>query len=322
MSDRTWPLVTVVMPIRNEAEHLTDAVEAVLAQDYPGDVEVILAVGPSDDGTERVAEGLATDARVRVVDNPDGGTPSGLNRAIEAAKGAVVARADGHARLSPGYLRTAVELLDETGAWNVGGIQRAVGDTRMQQAVAAAMSSRFGTGDARFHYGGEPGPTDTVYLGVWPREVLQRLGGFDERLIRNQDYELNVRIRDAGGVVYFDPRLEATYRPRASLRALASQYWQYGRWKRVVLRQHPGSLRWRQAVPPAAVLANAVGLVAAPFWPWTLVVPSSYLIATVAAAIRVGRSDVGMVLRLPGVFVTMHHAWGAGFLAGPPRSGQ
>ena len=317
----TWPWLSVIMPVLNEADHLEDAVTTVLAQDYPGKLQVVLAVGPSADGTEAVAARLAAaDPRVEVVDNPAGTTPAALNRAIAAAGGEVIARVDAHAELTEGYLRRAVETLAATGAANVGGIQRAVGRTPMERAIALAMSSRLGTGDARFHYGGEPGPVDTVYLGVFRAPVLRELGGFDEELIRNQDYELNVRIRDAGEVVWFDPELEVRYRPRGSLRALASQYWQYGRWKRVTLAKHPGSLRWRQLVPPAALLANVLGIAGAVLTLWTLVAPGVYLAAVVAVSVATAHSDGSSMLRLPAAFITMHHAWAAGLILGPPRA--
>lgn len=316
-----WPRLSVVMPARNEADHLDAAVRAVLAQDYPGMLEVVVAVAPSDDDTAAVAARLAAlDGRVRVVDNPHGTAPSGLNRAIEVAGGAVIARVDAHAELTPGYLRRAVSTLQATGAGNVGGVQRAVGRTPMQRAVAAAMSSRFGTGDARFHYGGAPGPSDTVYLGVFDRAALDEVGRFDERLIRNQDYELNIRLRAAGHVVWFDPELEVVYRPRASLRALASQYGQYGRWKRVVLRQHPGSWKWRQLAPPVALVANAVGLFGAVVTPWALVIPGTYVAGVIGASAVVAEGEPALFVRLPAVFATMHLSWGAGFLAGPPRT--
>lgn len=317
----TWPSLSVVMPVREEAGSLRAAVAAVLDQRYPGEMELVLAVAPSEDATEQVARSLAdSEPRVRMVRNPAGSTPAALNRAIAAASGEVIARVDAHAELTPGYLTRAVEILEETGAANVGGIQRAVGTTPMQRAIAAAMSSRFGTGDARFHYGGAPGPIDSVYLGVFRAEVLRALGGFDEQLLRNQDYELNVRIRQRGEVVWFDPGLEVLYRPRASLRALASQYWQYGRWKRVTLRKHPGSLRWRQLAPPAAVIANVTGLLAAPATPLALAVPAAYLVGLLIVSATTGRDDPRVALRLPLVFATMHHSWGVGFLAGPPRT--
>jgi GT2 family glycosyltransferase len=149
--------------------------------------------------------------------------------------------------------------------------------------------------------------------------VLRRLGGFDESLIRNQDYELNVRIRAAGEVVWFDPTLEVIYRPRSSLRGLASQYWQYGRWKRVTVRKHPGSLRWRQALPPMVLLANGLGLLVSSLWLWTLLVPGGYLIGVVVAALATEPRAPSVSLRLLLVFPTIHHAWAAGFLAGVPR---
>ncbi|CAN5609110.1 glycosyltransferase [soil metagenome] len=315
-----WPAVSVVMPVREEAALLAGAVAAVLDQDYPGPLEVVLAVGPSGDGTSEVASGLAQlDARVRVVANPAGSTSAALNAAVEASSGTVVARVDGHAELCPGYLRKAVELLAETGADNVGGVQHAVGTTPFERAVAAAMTSRFGVGNARFHYGGAPGPTDTVYLGVFRREALDRVGGFDATLVRNQDYELNWRLRATGGTVYFSPDLRVRYRPRGTPAALARQYFEYGRWKREVLRRHPRSLRWRQLAAPLAVAANltAVALAArgrrAP-----LVVPGVYL-AGVAGATENARVDSRARAWLPLVFATMHGAWGTGFPLGPPQ---
>jgi succinoglycan biosynthesis protein ExoA len=250
-----WPHVSVVMAVRNEARHLRDAVASVLEQAYPGPLDVTVALGPSDDATGDVLAELAQDERVAAVDNPAGLTAAGLNAAIGASTGSVVVRVDGHAVIPPGYVRRAVEVLRATGADNVGGVMAAEGVTPFEQAVAAAMSSRFGTGDARFHYGGEAGPVDTVYLGVFRRSALERVGGFDETLVRTQDAELNLRIRTTGGMVWFSPELRVRYRPRGSLRALARQYFEYGRWRRVVARRHPGSLRWRQMLAPATVLA-------------------------------------------------------------------
>jgi succinoglycan biosynthesis protein ExoA len=321
--ERTWPAVSVVMPVRDEAAHLHASAGAVLSQDYPGPLELVLAIAPSSDGTERLARDLAaSDTRVRLVTNPRGGTAAGLNVAIGASTGDVIVRVDGHAEIPPGYVTRAVAVLDDTGADVVGGIQDARGDTPFGHAVAAAMTSRFGVGDAKFHYGGEPGPTDTVYLGVFRRGALDRVGGFDETLVRNQDYELNWRIRESGGVVWFDPALRVRYRPRPSMRSLARQYFEYGQWKREMLRRHPRSLRWRQLVAPAALLANGAGLVLGLALDRRLLaVPGAYLLSTVGAALTApGTIDPATrLVRLPVAFATMHHAWGAGFLAGPGR---
>lgn len=314
-----WPSVSVVIPLRDSAATLQRCLDAVLGQDYPGRLDVVLAVGPSSDTTGNIARAAAAaDARVRVVSNPSGKTPAALNAGIAASDSEVVARVDGHAVVPPGYLRRAVTTLLETAADNVGGVQAAEGETPFEKAVAAAMTSKFGVGNASFHYGGEPGPTDTVYLGVFRRAALDRVGGFDETLIRNQDYELNWRIRDTGGVVWFDPELAVRYRPRSSLRSLARQYFEYGAWKREVLRRHPRSARARQLVAPAAVLANgaavALAVVDRPRW---LAVPGVYATAAVTAAVVAGRGrGAGVTARLPLVFTAMHHAWGVGFLLG------
>ncbi|MBI02466.1 MAG: glycosyl transferase family 2 [Acidimicrobiaceae bacterium] len=313
------PNVAVVIPVRDGEATLADAVASVLAQELDGTLEVCIAVGPSNDRTREVADGLAdADRRVSVVDNPAGVTPAGLNAAIRATSAPVVARVDGHAVLPADYLARAVAVLDRTGAVNVGGVQEPHGQTPFEEAVGRAMASRFGSGDARFHYGGPEGEVDTVYLGVFQRTALEAVGLFDEVLVRNQDYELNWRLREAGGTVWFDPDLRVSYRPRGTLGALARQFFEYGQWKRVVVGRHPRSLRWRQVVPPAATLGVAVGLVAGIWWLPALVAPLGYLAAVVSASLVAGRRPATM-LRLLAVYPTLHLSWGVGFLTGPPR---
>ncbi|GAB3886530.1 glycosyltransferase family 2 protein [Microbispora bryophytorum subsp. camponoti] len=264
------------MPVLNEERHLRDAVRQVLEQDYEGPLEVVISVGPSHDRTQEVADAIAAaDRRVVVVPNPTGRTPNALNAAIAASRNPIIARVDGHAILPRDYLRTAVETLEQTGADNVGGIMAAEGITPFEQAVACAMTSRIGVGNARFHTGGEAGPADTVYLGVFRRSALDRVGGYDEHFLRAQDWEMNHRIRETGGLVWFQPRMRVTYRPRPNVRALAKQYFHYGRWRRVVSRTHQGTINLRYLAPPAAVAAMALGLVVSPFfWPG-LIIPGA-----------------------------------------------
>ena len=321
----SWPGVSIVMVVRNEARHLREAVTSALAQDYPGEVDLAVAVGPSRDGTRRVAGQLAAaDPRVRVVDNPSGRTAAGLNAAIRATSAPVVARVDGHAMLPPGYLRRAVELLPETGAVNVGGVMGAEGTTPFERTVAAAMSSPFGVGGGRFHYGGEPGPADTVYLGVFRRTAIEAVGCYDERFVRAQDWELNHRLRGAGGLVWFSPELRVTYRPRSTLRTLATQYRDYGRWRRVVMRRQPDSVRATYLVPPAAVLGLAAGVgLAATGRRIGLLAPAGYGSANLVASAVVGRRlSPEEARRLPLVFATMHLCWGWGFLTAPRGLGD
>ncbi|MBB4933950.1 glycosyltransferase involved in cell wall biosynthesis [Lipingzhangella halophila] len=319
----TWPAVSVVMPVRNEERHLAGAVRHVLAQEYPGELEAVLAVGPSGDRTREVADSLAADdPRVKVVDNPSGHTPSALNAAIGASSHPIVARIDGHAMMPADYLRVAVETLDETGADNVGGIMAAEGGSWWEKAVAAAMTSKVGVGNARFHTGGEGGPADTVYLGVFRRSALDRVDGYDEAFLRAQDWEMNHRIRQSGGVVWFQPRMRVSYRPRHNAKALAKQYFHYGRWRRVVARQHKGTLNLRYLAPPAAVLAILAGILAGVFfWP-ALIVPAGYAAGVVAASVPLGRGlSWKSHLAIPVALATMHMSWGIGFLTSPPSLG-
>jgi hypothetical protein len=340
--DDTWPAdldaeaVSVVMPVRNEALHLEESVRSVLGQDYEGGLEVVLAVGPSRDRTLYVSQRLAAaDSRVIVVPNPTGQIPCGLNAAIKASRHSIVARVDGHAVLPQGYLSAAVRALRQTGADNVGGIMAAEGVTAFQQAVAWAMTSPFGVGAAKFHTGGQPGPADSVYLGVYRRATIELVGGYDESYQRAEDWELNHRIRLAGGLIWFLPELRVSYRPRPTLRSLAAQYFGYGRWRRVVSRQHAGTINLRYLAPPAAVLAMAagtlmgiiglVGLFVGSSWIWPALaagfaVPAAYLAGVLGVTVATARLlRPSVVARLPLVLATMHICWGIGFLTSPGR---
>lgn len=315
------PSVCVIMPILDEERHLEEAVGAILAQEYAGSLEVVLALGPSTDRTGEIAQRLvARDARVRTVANPTGRTPDALNAALDASRSEIVVRVDGHGVLSPGYVATAVEVLQRTAAANVGGVMAAEGVTPFERAVAAAMTSPLGVGASRFHNGGAEGPAETVYLGVFRREWLDRVGGFDPRFVRAQDWELNHRIRQAGGLVWFTPALQVSYRPRPTVATLARQYRDYGRWRRVVARQHAGTINTRYLAPPAALVAVAVGAVAGLAFPVTFVVPVGYLAATTVGAAVVG-CDLSLRERamLAAILPTMHMSWGWGFLTSRVR---
>jgi succinoglycan biosynthesis protein ExoA len=322
-----WPSVSVIMPVLNEERHLADAVRHILAQDYPGDLELVIALGPSRDRTNDIAAGLAAaDRRVRTVPNPSGRTPSALNAAIAGSGHEIVVRVDGHGLLTPGYIHTAVRLLGETGADNVGGVMHAEGQTPFERAVAVAMTSKLGVGNAKFHTGGLPGPAETVYLGVFRRTVLDKLGGYNEAFIRAQDWELNHRLRQAGGLVYFSPALQVTYRPRPDLRTLARQYFHYGRWRRVVMRTHAGTASGRYLAPPAALLAIVAGtglgiaglLSGLPLLAIGWLVPAGYAAGVIGGAAVESRGQSRRVRALlPLVLGTMHFAWGWGFLTSP-----
>lgn len=314
------------MPVLDEEAHLAEAVQAILASSYAGPIEVVLALGPSHDGTDAIASRLAeTDPRVVTVPNPTGRTAAALNAAIAAARHDIIVRVDGHAVIPPDYIAIAVRTLEDTGADNVGGIMGAEGLTDFECAVAAAMTSWFGVGGAAFHIGGGAGEALTVYLGCFRRSALERVGGFDESMIRAQDWELNHRIRATGGLIWFTPEMRVSYRPRGSLKRLARQYHEYGRWRREVARRHPETVSLRYLAPPLALIAVAGGTALGVAGLVTgsrglllgFALPAGYVAADLVASARAARGLPASSARwLPAVFATMHGAWGAGFLRG------
>lgn len=317
LSGSPLPFVSVILPILNEENYLKDAVLSILSQDYQGRFEVVLAVGPSRDRTREIADSLhRDDERVIIVDNPSGRTAAGLNAALRASQGAIIVRVDGHAQIPQDYISNAVQTLIATGAVNVGGVMAAVGVTPFEKSVAGAMRSPLGVGASRFHTGGTPGEVDTVYLGVFRREALLAVDGFDERFTRAQDWELNFRLRSNGGIVYFDPRLHVTYRPRSSVRALAKQYFEYGRWRRVVSRRHKGTINFRYLAPPFALTAFILSLALGAIHPILFAPAAIYLIFVAGASIAIAQSFAQYIYLLA-VIPTMHFSWGAGFITSP-----
>ena len=312
------PAISVILPVLNEESHLEGAVLSVLSQDYRGPIEIILALGPSRDGTNEIASRLSSqDARVKLIDSPTGKTAAGLNLALAASVSPVVVRVDGHAQIPNNYLSLIIEILNSTGAVNVGGVMAAVGNTAFECAVAGAMRSPLGVGSSRFHTGGEAGEVDTVYLGAFRREALIAIGGFDERFTRAQDWELNFRLRENGGIIYFDPRLHVTYRPRSTVRALAKQYFEYGRWRRVVSRRHSGTINVRYLAPPLALIGFTTSVVLGSLLNPIFLAPAViYLLFVVLASLKIA-SSIREYLLLLIVIPTMHFAWGAGFISSP-----
>ena len=316
------PPVSVVIPARNAESVIASALDSIAAQDYGGPVEVIVA-----DGSDTPAMSELISRRypaVRLVSNPQRTTPNGLNAALRVATGRVVVRCDCHAVLPPQYVRRAVETLEKTGAAGVGGRQQPVGETVVMRAVGMAMTTPLGAGDARYRLGGLEGRADTCYLGVYRRDALDAVGGFDPALDRCEDSDLNWRLRKRGEIVWFDPALVVFYRPRGSLRALARQYFDYGRWKPVVLRRHPAELRARHLAAPLLVsglsssallaLAGTPGAAAAAL---ALVYVTTLILGAVTVGMR--RRDATAVL-LPVVLATIHLCWGSGFLLSIIRS--
>lgn len=316
----TAPRVTVVIPMRNEAGYIEACLESVLASDLPPDtgIEVLVLDGEStDDSPALVAEVARRDPRVRLIPNPDRLQAAAFNRGLAEARGEYLVRLDAHSTYAPDYLAESLRLLESTGAANVGGVQRAEGRSWLARAIAAAVSSPFAAGDAKYRHATTPAFTDTVYLGAWRTATLRSLGGMRADWAVNEDYEMNVRLRAAGGRVYLSPTIRSTYQVRSSLTRLTRQYFRYGFWKVRTLLEHPGSLRWRQVVAPAFVIAIAAT-------PWLVghfgAIGSAHLIAyavaSVAASAITARRAPQVFPLLPLVFLVIHLAWGTGFLAG------
>ena len=317
------PAVSVIIPVLNEERFLYQAVSAILNQDYESDFEVILALGPSKDKTNEVARDLAKDSRVKLINNPSGKTASALNEAIKNSKFDIIVRLDGHAIVDKNYLDNAVSTLMETNADNVGGLMQAEGISNFEKSVAAAMTSKFGVGNAPFHVGGTPGEVDTVYLGTFRKSALARVGYFDESFVRAQDWELNYRIRKTGGKIWFNPKLVVSYRPRPNLKALSKQYFEYGQWRKQVTKKYPETISLRYLAPPITVSGLAIGFIfillnfftKVSFFNIGWLAIFSYLAVLILGFITIkGKISLKSRLLLFLVLPTMHLSWGVGFL--------
>ena len=299
-------VISFLMPVKNEQRHLARAVQSILNQPLPGyEKQIILAVAPSKDKTKQIAKKLEKEiSELTVIENPKGGTSAGLNQAIANADGEIVIRVDAHSELSENYAMTGIEILKSTGAANVGGVMLAKGTTPFQKAVAWGYQSRFGLGGGVFHTGGKAGPADSVYLGIFDRQKLIEVGGFDESFIRGQDWELNLRLRRAGHVVWFDPRLEVTYHPRGKAIALAKQFYQTGRWRGGLTRQGLADANLRYFAPPLLVFASVFA------FPFLI-----YMLAVLLIAIF-SNNQTATKPRILLVLPIMHYTWGVGFIIG------
>ena len=312
------PAVSVIMPVLNEAEHLEAAVGSVLAQDFAGDLELLLALGPSKDDTNQIAAKLSkADPRIRLVENTAGLTTAGMNLCIKQAKADIIIRVDAHSELAPGYIKRGVELLAETGADELGGIMLARGRSAFQQAVAWAYSSRFGIGGAAYHVGGAAGEAESAYLGIFRADALARVGGYDESIIRGEDWDLAQRIKATGGLVWFSPELTVTYWPRGRFEKLIKQFWSTGVWRGDLTRRNFAAASKRYFAPPVMVAVVAAGLAVAAFGQVLGILPlAGYLAAVAALAVTAANLSLKARVALLVVLPSIHFSWGAGFWFG------
>ena len=324
------PFVSVILPIRNEADRIETVLNAVIDQTYPSDrMEILVVDGMSDDGTREVVKTLianraAAEPAIQLIDNPAKIVPTAMNLGIREAKGEVIVRIDGHAVVGKDYVEQNVDGLFANDADCVGGIVESLGDTYMGKAIAIAMSSRFGVGGATFRTikgETEPKVVDTVPFGTFRREVFERIGLFNEQFIRHQDYQFNHRLRAAGGKIVLLPYIRTEYYVRPSLKRLLKQYWQYGVWKGRLLRCYPDSLKLRHLIPPLFVMAvllfALLGLLH-PFGVWALTAAlAAYAAFIVLALADMARKGYWKYLPvMPIVLVAMQWSWGAGIWYG------
>lgn len=323
------PFVSVVLPIRNEALHIEACIENLIDQDYPLErLEILVVDGRSEDDTRtklRLLQERHPRVDLTVLDNPARAIAPALNIALQAARGQVIVRMDGHSLPARDYVSACVAALRRSGAASVGGIVEAVGATPFGAAVARATTHRLGAGDAKYRIGSEPDFVDTVPFGAFRRDIFDRIGYFDESMARNEDYELNIRIRDAGERIYLDPAIRFTYTPRGTVRGLWSQYFQYGWWRVETFRRHPRSMRPRQVIPPLFVATLLVTAFVAPWW-------QSAAYGLGALILLYGAVVLGTASRLAGhrvsafqvalAFAIVHAAWGLGFLTNLVTAGR
>ncbi len=329
--------LSVIIPCRDEARHIESLLEALAAQDLPG-FEIVVVDGASTDGTPEIVRRYARqhpELDLRLVPNPAGSIPAGVNRGVEAARGEVIARLDGHSRPAPDYLRRCVEALTRSGAQVVGGawVVRPGGEGVVARAIALAVSSPLGAGDALYRLGSarQAQDVDTVPFGCFRRGTWEAVGGYNTRLPSNEDYEFNLRVRLRGGRVRFDPAIRCEYFARPTLAALARQYARYGWWKAQMLKAYPGSLRLRQALPLLWAGGGLALAALAPFVPWArapaLALWVFYLgaLAAGAAPLALGTDLTGLRrpvrsahlwIALMATFVVIHFSWGLAGWAG------
>jgi len=295
------PTVTIAIPVLDEAEHLATCLDAIAAQTYSEIVEILVIDGGSQDQTRDIAHAHAA---VTLLENPARIQSCALNVALAHARGDIFVRVDGHCVIAEDYVERCVAALEKTGAAIVGGGMTPVASGPIQSAIAAAMSSRIGAGPAKFHHSTSPSWVDTVYLGAYRTQDARAVGGYSPDLAINEDAEFAFRMHDHGGI-WLDPAIKSTYSPRSTLPALATQFFQYGRWRAVTVRRNPRSLSPRQVVAPALV----IGLLS----PWRRMVLSAYLALIVGwSATGWGRRPAATGVVLP----AMHLPWGIGFLVG------
>ena len=314
--------VSVVVPILNEVRTIDDTLVAILGQSY-SDIEVLAVDGGSEDGTiDRLTSFAENDPRLRVLPNPRRSIPAALNIALAEARGVYLVRVDAHSEIRSDYVEQLVRHLERDGVSGVGGRKTAVGSPPSGAAIAAALGSPFGVGGSVYHYATEPTTTDHIPYGAYRVSTARELGGWDERLVANEDYEFDIRVRAAGGTLFLDPSIEVLWRCRSRVPDLARQYRRYGRGKADVAFLHPSEVRLRHAAPPVVVAGLILSAILVPVTPRLFLAASvGYVALLLAMSVPIARtlSTWRDRIRVPAVLAAMQLAWGWGIWEGLAR---
>jgi glycosyltransferase involved in cell wall biosynthesis len=319
-NNRSLPFVSIVMPMRNEENFIARCLDSIIVNDYPRDrLEILVVDGMSTDRSRDIVTKYSQrHSIIKLLDNPKKIRVTANNIGIRAAQGEIIISMDAHVLYAPDYIHRCVELLQTTGAANVGGVQRAVGNNYVTNTIALATTTPFGIGDAEFRYSHKEKWVDTVYLGAWYKKTLEHVGLFNEEWIRNGDYELNYRLRKAGGKILLSPKIKCHYFVRGSLTKLLKQYFLYGMWRVKTIVKHPDSVRWRHILPPTLILWLLLSPLLYAFgvrvW-WIPIV--SYIAYTILVSF--GISLFRGIFYSPLLILTLwviHISWGLGFYSG------
>lgn len=328
------PTVSIIVPCYNEQATIHLLLDALYRQTYPRqEIEIIIADGMSTDHTRQIVaefHQFHPDLDIRVIDNARQTIPAALNRGLEASRGQFLIRLDAHSMPYPEYVERCLSNLEKGTGDNVGGVWeiRPGGASWLARGIAVAAAHPLGVGDARYRYTDQPGAVDTVPFFAFRRELVERIGGYDETLLTNEDYEFNVRVRQSGGVVWLDPAIRSVYFARGTLGGLARQYWRYGYWKAKMLRRYPKTLRWRQALPPvfvaslAALLILSIGVPLARWLLATEIILYGLVLTAAGVHSAVKRRDPSLLISVPAAIAVMHISWGAALIWGLPGKAQ
>lgn len=317
------PVVSIIIPMRNEESYIGKNIRSLINQDYPKDsYEVIVVDGMSEDGSKKAVQSFSNNSsNIILLENPDFFTSYALNVGIRKSRGEIIIILGAHSFVEVDFIKKNVETFEKVEADCVGGPIATLGGTYSAKVISLALASPFGVGDVLFRYSKKEGYVDTVAFGAYKREVFEMIGLFDEELVRNQDDEFNYRLRRSGAMIFITPQIRSFYYSRATLKKLSKQYFQYGLWKVRVLQKHSKMMRLRQFVPVVFILSVIISLLLSFynksfFYLFSLIIGSHFVCDVLFSSWIAKKHEWKHFLFLPIVFNILHWSYGFGFLMG------